>query len=305
MKIKKFVLPIIILVIVLVANVVLACVEGIVMRPQITEEEFSFSITYEYDGTAKTIEDLYICTLPIYENSMSPEERFWQGTVANKGEDDISNSYLIFENADGKLLLETGLCPACLMGDEESCDCDEEEKEMKPSLVYQDADGSEYTDGEIPVSHGARIVSWEYPEPIENELYFSHISRLDGDTSLHMTLVTLLALVACIVFVKKDSEVTYTPNDKLSMILNIIVGCTAIPFMAIACALVGVNGGGDDILSQIIYCVPSFAVFALAASVCLRRKGYGKSAIVVQFAGPAVLVVLLAIDFVAMFVMSI
>lgn len=305
MVIKKFRLPLIILAVLLVLTVLLACLEGIVMRPVIKEHTFEFSITYELNGEQTQLSHHLYCTLEEVENTMTPQERFWHARIVENVGMESDQSYSIYKDGSGELILMTDICPACLMGDGESCGCAEEGDKAEPYFAFYDLEGVEYTGEELPAHFEARVVSWEYPEPIENELEFSHIARLDGDTSFDMTFMALAALIACLVFVKKDGDVVYTQNDKLGTILNFLVGFAAVPFISIACALVGINGGGDDILSQIMYCIPSVSVIALGASICLRRKGYSRSSIVVQFAGPALFALAFIAGIIEMFAMSI
>ena len=54
-------------------------------------------------------------------------------------------------------------------------------------------------------------------------------------------------------------------------------------------------GDVGDIMNLVIYLLPALTILGITASIALRRKLYGKSALIVQFISPAVFVVILFI----------
>lgn len=51
--------------------------------------------------------------------------------------------------------------------------------------------------------------------------------------------------------------------------------------------LIDIEGGGAELYYQITYFIPAISVLCLAASVALRRKGYGIISLISEFIGPA------------------
>ena len=108
-------------------------------------------------------------------------------------------------------------------------------------------------------------------------------------------LIALLALVAIIILVKKEKELTYKTINKLSILFNYIIGFTLVPFVTIAAMFIDINGGGPEFYYQVLYFIPSFSVLCIAASVALRRKGYGLKSLISELICPAVFAVYLII----------
>ena len=74
---------------------------------------------------------------------------------------------------------------------------------FEPRIYYYDAEEQEYSDEETLSAQGVKLISFEYPTPIENSFVFSHISYFSGKVVLPILLIALLALVAIIILVKK------------------------------------------------------------------------------------------------------
>ena len=106
-------------------------------------------------------------------------------------------------------------------------------------------------------------------------------------------LIALLALIATIIFVKKEEQLERKVIDVVSVVLNFVIGFTLVPFVTIAAALIDINGGGPELSRQVLYFVPSFSVLCIAASVALRRKGYGVKSLISTLIGPAVFAIYL------------
>ena len=75
----------------------------------------------------------------------------------------------------------------------------------------------------------------------------------------------------------------YTGFDKIAVAGSFMIALIAIPFSTCVVYLSDILGVSTDFIGQMTYCIPSIMTLALAASICLRRKGYGKAGIVLLF----------------------
>lgn len=166
---------------------------------------------------------------------------------------------------------------------------------FEPRLYYYDENEVEYPDEETLAAQGVKLISFEYPTPIENAFVFSHISYFSGAVVIPTLLIALLALVAKIIFVRKEKELQYKTIDIVSVVLNFVIGFTLVPFATIAAALIDINGGGPELFRQILYFIPAFSVLCIAASVALRRKGHGVKSLITTLIGPAIFVIYLIV----------
>jgi hypothetical protein len=166
------------------------------------------------------------------------------------------------------------------------------------AFVFE-AEDYEYDDAETLAPFGAEIVSWTYPEPVENEFVFTRFAGLYSASMVSMLVVGLLTIGACLLFVKRDKTVPYTGVDKASMVLNGLIGLGAIPFMTLVIWLMDLYVSGTELMYRIDLCLPALTAFTLAASVALRRKRFAKSAVAVQLIGPILFVLMLILETVA------
>ena len=133
---------------------------------------------------------------------------------------------------------------------------------------------------------GAEIISWEYPEPIENSFEFVGFSRLYAISMVAMLVIAILAIIACTIFVRKAKDVHYKSLDLFSIATNFIIGFMAIPFITVVIFLFPLVMDSGSFMYQIYLCVPALTAFTIAVSVALRRKGFTKSGFFVQFVFP-------------------
>jgi hypothetical protein len=83
----------------------------------------------------------------------------------------------------------------------------------EPLLAYSNWATGETAEGlELP-EHGAKIISWELPEPIENSFKFSHLAHMSGADVFPFMLIAFLAMIAMMIFVKRDKTVPMEPID--------------------------------------------------------------------------------------------
>ena len=289
MKSKKLFLPTIILIVAVLAIVVYSVVSSIAKKPTVTEGEFPFSITYELDGETVTINDVYKARYDRNDGYADTKSRVYVGEIGDLGEGETV--YTLKKDVNGRIELWTRFYADYLMGDSEYDYFDDEA--FEPRIYYYDSEENEYHDEETLSAQGVKLISFEYPTPIENSFVFSHISYFNGMVVLPTLLIALLALVASIVFVRKEKELKYKAIDVVSIIFNFIIGFALIPFVAIVAMLIDIEGGGPEFYYQVLYFIPAFSLLCITASVAFRRKGYGVKSLVAELMGPAVFIVYL------------
>ena len=283
MKKHKLFLPILILVIALLAMAVFAVISNIALKPTITAHEFPFSITYELDGVTETVDAVCAVTYAGNGGYVKTTTRQYDEKYISQREN-IGSAFEIFVGDECSITLFTRIYPDYLMGDPEYDYFDDTVYE--PILSYSNWATGETIEGlELP-EQGAKIISWELPEPIENSFEFSHIAHMSSADVFPFLLIAILAMIAMMIFVKRDKTVPMKPIDKISLVLNIVVAVVCIPFVSIYSMLIDINGSEPAFYHQMGYLAPAFLVLALAASLGLRRRGYHKSGLIVQFAGP-------------------
>lgn len=294
MRLKKL-LPIIILVTGIFVITASHIFSNIVKVPTITEKEFPFSVTYQMNAENKKVEGTYRCVFSKDSGSNAdPRERFYDGTHVETGEKGTVR-YKIAEKDGKELVLFLEFHADYLMGDP-NYDNYYEDYSYEPRLLVYDKEGYEYDDEESLSQFNTKIISWDFPEPIENSFKFSHIGRVSSNSVLPMLVVTYIILVICVVFISKDKERIIKPIDKASTVLKFIISLACAPLMASVALLTQIYTSGNELIYQIFYCIPAFTVFCVAISVCLCRKGYSKAGFLVQFAGPVVFVISLLIE---------
>ncbi len=284
MKNRSLKIPALILAIGLVLTLVVCLFTNIIMSPTITEHDFRYSVTYELNGETKTLEGIYKCKYDGYCEGSDPADRYYTGEYTVDGQTTLSQTYTIAQKDGAELYIVTQFNDCYLMGDTK--DVDYRSFLEEPYLEAVDKEGYPYDATGMPSEFTAEIISWEYPEPIENTFVFSGFSILHTESMFAMLLVGLLVILACIIFVKRDKTVPYKTLDKLSVVLNWVVCFAAIPFITFIASLLQITMRGDDLLYQVYLCIPAFTAFTVAASVALRRKGFTKSGFFVQFVGP-------------------
>lgn len=291
MKSKKAVLPVVILVVAILAIALYSVVTSIAQKPTVTEGEFPFSITYELNGETVTINDVYRARYDRNDGYADTKTRVYLGEIGNMGEG--NTVYTLRKDDGGSIELYTNFYADYLMGDSEYDYFDDEA--FEPQIFYYDAEGIEYGDEETLSAHGAKLISFEYPTPMENSFVFSHISYFSGAVVIPTLLIALLALIATLIFVKKERELPYKAIDTISIVMNFIISFTLVPFVSLVAMLIDIEGGGPELSRQILYFIPAFSVLCIAASVALRRKGHSKKSLFVGLMGLAVFVVYLIV----------
>ena len=284
MKNKKLLLPTIVLISAVLLMAVYSVVTSIAKKPTITEGEFPFSITYELDGETVTINDVYRAHYIGNDGYADTLTRCYVGGIVGLGGE--NTLYTLKKGDNTRIELWTHFYADYLMGDPEYEYFDDEP--FEPSINFYDENETEYNDEETLAAQGVKLISFEYPTPIENSFVFSHISYLSGAVVLPALLIALLALIVIIIFVRKEKELKYKAIDIISIIFNFLIGFTLVPIVAIFGMFVDINGGGPEFYRQMTYFLSAFLVLCIAASVALRRKGHGIKSLIAGLIGPAV-----------------
>ena len=297
MKNKSLKLPIIIIAIGIMIAIAVSLLVSIQKMPTVTNQDFDFSITYKLDGETKTLNGVYSSRFTGFgDNGVDPLCRYYEGTYQVVGEDDGDRCFTIAEKDGYKLYIVALLNDCYLMGDVENESYDSYTE--GPALEAEDQDGNQYDETEMPDVFDAEIVGFEYPEPIENTFCFSGFSGLYATNTAVMTLVGILTLILCMIFVKKGDGVEYGVLDKIGIVLNFAVMLFALPIIYIGAIFIQAYPTGPDWIYQAYLCIPQIIPFSVAASLSLRRKGYRKIGFFIPFVAPAIEVILAVLEYV-------
>jgi hypothetical protein len=288
MKAKNIRRAKIILVLYLIATLALLLLGYSVQKPKVARQEFPFTITYSYQGKTETISDVYVGEYVRRAKYLADDSLAWHGYIQdhNRLESDF---YRIGEHDGQAFSINLNMVPEYLMGDPKYAD-----SVCQPSGVCHSFDGTNdimVTDPEELAQLGLSIVSWEYPEPIENTFSFGGIS-LSSEATIYTAAIAVAALLACMILVKKDREIVYRKMDKFSVALNFLIAIVAFPFIFMVSALSEIVAD-TSVWQQALYLTPALTVLGIAASVVLRRCGYGKGSLFIQFLGPILFAVTL------------
>ena len=100
-----------------------------------------------------------------------------------------------------------------------------------------------------------------------------------------------LTLIACV------SSICYIVFLSDRNLLNFIIGFIAFPFFTIFAGLLNALGDVGNVLNLTIYLLPALTILCITASIGLRRKLYGKTALAVQFISPALFAIIIIISY--------
>ena len=280
----------IILAVYLIATLALLFLGYSVQKPKIAQQEFPFAITYSYQGETKTISDVYVGEYVRRAKYLGDDNLVWYGYI--KDHNRLESDFYRIGELDGQAYsINLNMEPGYLMGDPKYAD-----SLCQPSGVYHGFDGTNditVTDPAELAQLGLSVVSWEYPEPIENAFSFGGIS-LSSEATIYTAAIAIAALLAWMILIKKDKEIVYSRMDKVSVVLNFLLAIVVFPFVFMVSVLSEIVADAS-VWQQILYITPALTVLGIGASVVLRRCGYGKSSLLVQFMGP----ILFAIELLA------
>lgn len=286
MNTQKLKLPILIIAVGLILAVIFCLITCIIKEPTIKEHDFKYSVTYMLDGEEQTLEGLFKCSFLWFNTSDLANVREYDGVHEQNGVKLHERSFLLTEKNGVELYVVIMLDEDYLMGDPNIYAADPGNDD--PYLIAYDTEGMEVDVSEV---FDAEIISWDFPEPIGNSFKFAGFSVLHGGSMLAMILVGVLTIITCIIFVKKDHSVKYQLIDKLSTAFNFVIGFVVIPLLAILVWVMQIVENEEAFMYQAYLCFPALIAFTIAASVSLRRKGFKKSGMIVQFVCPVLLLV--------------
>ena len=270
----------IILIVYLVATLALLFLGYSVQSPKIAQQEFPFTITYSYQGQTETISDVYVVEYTRSEKYIGDNTMGWFGYI--KDHNRLELDWYTIDDADGRIFsINLNLVPGYLMGDSAYTAPD-----SYPTLESHYYDGTNdivVTDPAELKQMGFSLVSWEYPQAIENTFSFGGISLSSQGTVLTSVLAVVM-LLACLILIKRDREITYGILDKISIVLNILIIFVAFPFILVVSMLSEIVAEATA-WQQILYLAPALTASGVAASLTLRRCGYGKLGFFLQFVG--------------------
>lgn len=303
MKVKKLSLAMIFLAITIVAYTVASVLFCYETKPEVRNGEFPFSITYEYKGETETISGVYECEFYGSETIHNIHERHWGGELKYENPKYPENPHVIEQNDELQttLAVQPNMYAGYFMGDPLHKYYYEEYNDgvVEPYVEYYDYKNditlNDENKEEVLESIGFKIVDFTYGEPIENSFSFSGISY-EADNVVIFVTISLVFLLLCLIFVRKDKEYSYSSLDKVGIILNFVVGIAVLPFITLICILAGLVESSVEIINQITYNIPSISIICLAFSIVLRRKGFSKIGFFIQFIGPLMFALLLLSD---------
>ena len=301
MKTKKFLLPSIFLALLIAAYIAASVVFCHTTKPLVREGEFPFSITYEYKGQTKTLSGVYKCKFSGSDTILNEHNRYWEGEsiIEYDGEYEIPN--IVYDDETMSLSVHEFMEAGYFMGDPLYADwygnygLDGPEPYVEYYDYINDISLDDENKDEIFEAIDFKIVDYTYAEPIENSFSLSGISY-EADNIVIFNVITLVFLLLCLIFVRKDKEYMYSNLDKCGIAFNFLVAFIAVPFIAVVCMLFGLVESTVEVVNQIFYNIPPISIICLALSVVFRRKEMRKTGFFVQFGGIALFVLMLAIE---------
>lgn len=273
----------IVLAIGLFVSIVACLLTNITLVPTIPQHQFEYSVTYELQGEIKTYTGIFRCTFDGYSEGGSPSDRYYNQEYFVNGESSW-HAHTIAEKDGAELYIVTYLSATYLMNDKSNPGY--ESYIEAPILEAVDKEGIPFEEGAMPEEFKAEIISWEYPEPIDNTFVFGGFSMMHGTSMLVTLLVGILTIVACMICVRKDKTINYKVLDWLSVALNFAAFFIVLPFITIVTGFMPITVETESLFYQMSLLVPALMAFTIAASIALRRKGFTKSGFFIQFAGP-------------------
>ena len=281
MKNSSMKLPTMILVVGLILAIASCFLTGIVKEPTIQAHAFDYSVTYRIGNETKTYEGTFRCSFVGHDGHDDPTLRLYDGVHTKDGNELGALWLTIAKTEDVELMMAVGLDAAYLMGDP-----DKYEYVYGNDAPYFEAIDADGYAVEVSEKFDAEIISWEYPEPIENSFRFSGFSRLYVISMLVMLGIALLTVLACLAFVRKNPNVNDKALDIISIVANFLITFMAIPFITIVIFFFPLVMDPESLMYQIYLCVPALTAFTIAASIALRRKGFATSGFFVQLVCP-------------------
>lgn len=151
----------------LIVTIGLTSCELTVPRPKVKKDEFKFSVTYELNGEIQTVSGVYVCEYNGADWAIElGYHRDWKGYI----KDGVTEECVKLATAENGGIVELNLHfdPGYFMGESYS----EGEEPFSPWITVrlEDDEGLSFENNAdlIAETYGAKILSYEYDEPIEN-----------------------------------------------------------------------------------------------------------------------------------------
>ena len=290
MKLKKFSAIKIIFAVTMIAYFAASVFFCYTTKPKVSQAEFPFSITYEYKGETNTLSGVFVCEYSGSDTIHGEHDRYWIGESKYDNPENVEDVHIVEQNDEIQILLAVheNMYAGYFMGDPlyKSYYAEYGLAGVEPYIEYHDAknDGSldEEKKEEILESIGFKIVDYTYAEPIENSFSFSGI-EYKADHVVIFIAISVVCLILCLIFVRKDKAYQYTKLDKFGIFLNFLMGIVVIPSLSVLCMAFGIVESNVEFVNQITYNIPPFAILCLALSIVFRRKGFSKTGFYIQF----------------------
>ena len=266
----------------LIATCALLLLGYSVQKPAVGRQEFPYTITYAYQGKTETISDVYVAEYCRTAKYMGDDSISWSGYIKDYDRR-LYDYYEVVDLEDWMYSINVNLEPGYLMGDPAYADA-----VCRPTAQYNYFDGIDdhaITDPAQIEALGFSIVGWEYPVSIENTFSFGGFA-LSSEAAVLLSAIAVFALLACLILIKKEPQLTYSMLDKFSVFLNWMIVIFVFPFILVASVLSELVAS-ETIWQQILYFTPALTALGLAASLTLRRMGERCVSFCVQIVGPA------------------
>lgn len=303
MKTKKLMPAMIFLAITLIVYLAATVLFCYTTKPAVSEGEFPFSITYEYQGETKTLSGVLKCAYSGSYTIQGEHHRYWNEEIIYDNPENIEQPFVIAhsEETQTTLSLHENMYAGYFMGDPlyEDYYIKYGRGSVEPRVAYYDYKNEIFLEDanqdEIPESVGFKLIDYTYAEPVENSFSFSGI-QYEADNVIIFIAILLVFFLLCLIFVRKDQAYLYSGLDKAGIVFNFLVGIAAVPFISICCVLFGIVESHVELINQITYNIPSITILCLALSVVFRRKGYSKTGFLIQFGGILAFLLILVLD---------
>ena len=144
------------------------CAAFTMPRPEVKEGSFEFSVTYELNGEVTTVEDTYFCE---YKGvSATLEGSFYRAWEGHFDGGMAGDTIKICDTDDGgEIILSFLIYPEYFMGEPDYVENFTPIYEL--AVYYYDEEGhiiDSSNDEDVLAGFGARVLAFEYGEPIEN-----------------------------------------------------------------------------------------------------------------------------------------
>ena len=156
----------IVLIFVMLACMLTACDDD-VPQPEITKAEFNFTVTYEFNGEVKTISGVYVCEYSGMSWAIDGGwGRDWTGYMKDGTATDMINIGTTKQGDPVELNL--AFYPDYFMGDFTEGVNEAPVPYISVKMVDDEGMWYMYMPDEVEEYCGAKIISYEYDEPIKN-----------------------------------------------------------------------------------------------------------------------------------------